>query len=382
MTDPSRYTYAICGVFFLCAATLGNWIPRIPDIKSRLELSEFELGYCLFALPIGTLLGLLVAARIIESAGGLKRSCRLFLISWTLLFILPVVAPSTLLFVVFLFISGLSVALIEVAMNTKADNIERQFNLRIMSRCHGFWSLGTMTGALIGGAIAQLGIDERTHFIVVMPILVLIGILITKELPEDMPVEIEKVKTSTFRLPPLSIVLLCLVPCGAMVVEGVFIDWSAVFMNSVLGAPPLLIGITFAVFSVCMAVVRLLGDGLAVRFGARQIIVASGISSFVGLMIFALAPNWIIAMFGAVLCGLGVAIVYPLTVSAAARRPGASATDNVTSVTMISFSAFLIAPPVIGLLAESFGMRAALIILSPLALSAVFLSRELSKTEE
>lgn len=386
MTDSSKYTYAICGVFCLCAAALGNWIPRIPDIKLRLGLSEFELGYCLFALPAGTLLGLLVAAKIIEAAGGLKRSCALFLTSWILLFILPVVAPDIFFFVVFLFISGLTVALIEVAMNTKADNIERQFDLRIMSRCHGFWSLGTMSGALIGGTLAQLGLGERMHFILVMPLLALLGLLVTRALPEDIPTDslsgIEKTKKSTFRLPPLSIVLLCLVPCGSMVVEGIFIDWSAVFMNSVLNAPPLLIGITFATFSVCMAAVRLFGDGLAVRYGEQRIIVTSGVASFIGLVIFALAPNWPIAVLGAMLCGLGVAIVYPLAVSAAARRPGTSATDNVTSLTMISFSAFLVAPPVIGLLAESFGMRAALLILSPLALSAVLLSKEINRIEE
>jgi len=82
-------------------------------------------------------------------------------------------------------------------------------------------------------------------------------------------------------------------------------------------------------------------------------------------------------MLGAAISGMGVAIVYPLAVTAAARRPG-SAADNVAAITMISFSAFLLAPPVIGFLSESFGLRIALLILAPVAASTAFLASEVS----
>ena len=78
---------------------------------------------------------------------------------------------------------------------------------------------------------------------------------------------------------------------------------------------------------------------------------------------------------------MGVAIVYPLAVTAAAGRPGRTAADNVAAVTMISFSAFLVAPPVIGFLSELFGLRIALLTLAPLALGTFFLSAEIKPVQ-
>jgi len=84
-----KYTYAIFGVFFVESGVLGTWIPRIPDIKEKLGLSDGDLGLSLLAMPLGTLIGLFVAARIIELLGGLRRACQVFLPLWALSFILP-----------------------------------------------------------------------------------------------------------------------------------------------------------------------------------------------------------------------------------------------------------------------------------------------------
>jgi len=64
-----KYRYAIFGVFFVESGILGTWIPRIPDIKEKLGLSDGELGLSLLAMPLGTLIGLFVAAKIIEYPG-------------------------------------------------------------------------------------------------------------------------------------------------------------------------------------------------------------------------------------------------------------------------------------------------------------------------
>ncbi len=374
-----KYTYAIFGVFFVESGVLGTWIPRIPDIKEQLGLSDGELGLSLLAMPLGTLIGLFVAAKIIEYLGGLRRACQVFLPLWALSFIFPALATVQWAFSVFLFISGLTIGLVEVAMNTEADRIERHYGKKIMSRCHGFWSLGSMAGAVVGGVVAQLGVGVELHFIVVMPLLALAGWYISSQLPQIVsePVQQES-GGSIIRLPSKAIVLLCILPIGIMLVEGAFIDWSAVFMRSVLDASPLLISITYSFFSIVMAAVRLWGDHIRERFSEQLIVQVSGLAAAAGIALFALASNTMVAFAGAALSGMGVAIVYPLAVTAAAGRPGRTAADNVAAVTMISFSAFLVAPPVIGFLSELFGLRIALLTLAPLALSTFFLSAEIN----
>ncbi len=376
MTPSTKAISAIFGVFFLESAVLGNWIPRIPDFKTALALSDAALGVCLLAIPLGTVLGLLVAGRLIERTG-LRRACQIFLPAWAGSFMLLPFAQTQIAFIALLFISGVTLGLVEVAMNTEADRIELVLEKRIMSRCHGFWSLGSMAGALMGGALAHMGMTAGLHFLIVMPLIALLGFWMSSRLPKTKQLIKEPVEDTSplFKLPSASILLLCFLPMGIMVVEGAFIDWSAVFVSSELNASPLLISVIYSFFAIVMATVRLCGDAIGDRYEAKLIVRVSGTAAALGIAIFALSVNQFMAMVGAAISGMGVAIVYPLAITAAARRPGTAA-DNVAAITMVSFTAFLLAPPLIGFISEAFSLRIALLLLAPVALTTVYLASE------
>jgi len=392
MLDRSA-TWAIFGVFFFESSVIGQWIPRIPDIKDNLGLSDAELGLALLSMPLGTLIGFSIAGRIIQNIG-LRSGCRVFLPLWALLFITPALAQNLAQLMLALCISGMAVGMIETAMNTEAARIEKAAAKRLMSRCHGFWSIGTMVGALMGGAIAQQGVSVSTHFVIIMPLIALGGYFVATSLPR-LPAEVSAdvsvpvsdragVKSSNlkvtglFTLPGKAILLLCIMPLGIMMVEGAFIDWSAVFMRDVMSASPLLIAVTYAFFSVVMAIVRLSGDAISERFGETRVIRISGLASTVGICIFALAPSTLWVFIGAAISGAGVAIVFPLAVTAAANRPGRSSADNVAALNMVAFTAFLVAPPVIGFLSDAIGLRYALLSLAPMAFVTFLLADEVS----
>lgn len=375
-------------VFFIESFVLGQWIPRIPDIKASLSLSDAGLGLALSGLPIGSFFGFLVVAKIIDHLG-LRNACRVFLPIWALLFIGPAFAQTFWQLFSALAVCGVSLGIIETAMNTEAARIEREARIRLMSRCHGFWSFGTMFGAFTGGALAQWGVSVTEHFLATMLLIALCGYFAATALPEmDAAVPepqqkdaiqnagAEEQVSPLFRWPARQIILLCIMPVGALMVEGAFVDWSAVFMKEVMSAEPLLIGITYAAFSLIMAIVRLSGDSLATRFGDLNTVRVSGVASTVGILLFALAPSIPWAFAGAALSGAGVAIVFPLAVTAAANRPGRSSAENVAALNMLSFSAFLIAPPIIGFVSELLGLRVALLMLAPVALATVFLANE------
>ena len=404
--------FAIFGVFFFEAAVFGQWIPRIPDIKSGLSLSDGELGLALLSLPMGTLFGFALAGRLLQKLG-LRMGCRIFLPLWALLFILPALAQTLIQLMLALAVSGIAIGMIEVAMNTEAARIETAAGKRLMSRCHGFWSIGTMAGALLGGLVAQFGVSVMWHFLLVLPPLAVGGYFMASALPplsaaavptdtpagthihtetnggsepvdsgleksgNDESASAEK-KVGLVTLPDASILLLCCMPLGIMMVEGSFIDWSAVFMSDIMNASPLLIAVTYSFFSVVMAVTRLSGDAIVERMGEYRVVRWSGLASSIGIGLFAMAPNPLWAFIAAAIAGAGVAIVFPLTVSAAASRPGRTAAENVAALNMISFSAFLVAPPLIGFLSELVGLRYALLMLAPVAFTTFLLASEVS----
>lgn len=399
MSDRSA-AWAIFGVFFFESSVLGQWIPRIPDIKASLALSDAELGLALLSMPLGTLIGFSVAGRILNNIG-LRNGCRVFLPLWAMLFISPSLAQNLVQLMLALVVSGFAIGMIETAMNTEAARIESKAGKRIMSRCHGFWSMGTMAGALLGGFIAHQGVGVAAHFIFTMPVIAIGGYLVATALPDlsptvsnvkaldgDFPIEGGQgnnaslnaaKKTSLFTLPSKAIMLLCIMPLGIMMVEGAFIDWSAVFMRDVMSASPLLIAVTYAFFSVVMAAVRLSGDAISERFGETTVIRASGLAATVGIGLFALAPSTFWVFVAAAISGAGVAIVFPLAVTAAANRSGRSAADNVAALNMVAFTAFLIAPPMVGFLSEAVGLRYALLSLAPIAFITFLLADEVSK---
>ncbi len=102
-----------------------------------------------------------------------------------------------------------------------------------------------------------------------------------------------------FSLPNRSIILLCLMPIGVMLVEGAFIDWSAVFVQSVLHGGPIAMGLIYSAFSLVMTVVRMSGDWLIMRYTAIKVARISAVSATIGIILFALAPNIPVAFVGA-----------------------------------------------------------------------------------
>ena len=60
-----------------------------------------------------------------------------------------------------LFLMGVCFAMTDVGMNVEAARIEIGLGRRIMNTCHGFWSLGSMVGAVMSGGYGRVGADDR-----------------------------------------------------------------------------------------------------------------------------------------------------------------------------------------------------------------------------
>jgi len=357
-------------VFALNALGLAVWFPRIPDVKEALGLDVLTLAFCLFAMPVGTMLGFLLAGRVIRRLGT-RLACTWGGSGFFLVFILPGLAVDAPTLAAALLVCGLTIATIEVAMNAKASQTERVLGRRIMTRCHAFWSFGTVAGGLLGGLFAQERIDFLTQQLVLQPLFaaatVWFGLRLLADDPAPAP-GAEAEGDRGFYRPPAALLLLCLVPIGALLVEGAMLEWSALLMREDKGASPFMTGVTFAAFALGMAAARLSGDGLAERFGARPVIVASGLLMGAAVATFGLAPALAVSLPAAALVGAGCGNIYPLAMSIVGGIPSPRPERNVATLALIAFTAFLIGPPAIGTMAHAIGLPAALAVLAPLGL--------------
>ena len=124
-----------------------------------------------------------------------------------------------------------------------------------------------------------------------------------------------------------------------------------------------------------MAMIRLAGDRLAERFGPRPVILRSGADDGVGIVAFGLAPALWVSLPAAALVGIGCGNIYPLTMSMVGQLPGPRPEQNVATLALVAFTAFLVGPPLIGALAHVAGLPTALAMLAPLGLAPLLLLR-------
>ena len=368
----ARSLFALQMVFALNALGLAVWFPRIPDVKEALGLDVLTLALCLFGMPAGTMLGFLSVGAIIRRAG-LKHTCLWGGSGFLVSFILPALAPNAATLGLALFVCGLAIAAIEVSMNAKASQTERALGRRIMTRCHAFWSFGTVLGALIGGAFAQQGISFLSQQLILQPIFALLTVYFALRLIGDEPESEAAGPKNGFSLPSLALVLLCAVPLGALLIEGAMMEWSALLMREWKGASPLVTAFIFSIFALAMAMVRLFGDRLAELFEPRPVMIGSGLLMGVGILGFALAPGLWMSIPAAVLVGAGCGNIYPLTMSMVGQIPGQRPERNVATLALTAFTAFLIGPPFIGALAHQISLPVALALLAPFGLVPLFL---------
>jgi len=370
----------VFSMFFLEAFVIGNWIPRIPDVKIAFDFSASQLGLSLFVLASGTMVAFLAGGKLLKRMG-LRFACALSLPWWAFAVLAVPFMPNGLALAGVLFCGGIAIGVLEIAMNTAANRLEQTSGRRMMSKAHGFWSLGTLAGALLGGVIGSADIGVAARFAVVMPLTAGLGLWQALRIPRadaEIRQSESRKKEATFKLPARGILLLCLMPIGIMIVEGAFIDWSALFVRDVLAGGAFASGIIYAAFSTVMAAARLGGDWLLETFGPIRVARVSAVAATIGIGLFALAPNIEIAFVAALFAGLGTAIFYPLTMSAVANRPGDSE-DNVSAMSLLAFTSFMLAPPLLGFIVDGWGLRIALVLVAPIAATSLLLNNELKK---
>ena len=144
-------------LFFLQPVLLGCMLVRIPDIKTAINLNKAELAIGLMGLPVGALI-MLPCAGIFAARLGV----RLTLLVGFPLFLLALVSVSLATTLAALFatcmLTGTAMAFTEMGLNLHSTHIEQQQGKLIMSKAHGCWSLGEMSGSIIGVVLATLGV--------------------------------------------------------------------------------------------------------------------------------------------------------------------------------------------------------------------------------
>lgn len=362
---------AIGFTFFINSFLFGNWVTRIPAVKTNLGITESELGLALLFAPIGGVL-LLPTAGWINKRLGLGNS-----IFWASL--IHVLAPFVLsqatswgLLAFGMFYFGLTNAWMDVAMNAGAAITEKEIGKPIMSTCHGMWSLGAMAGSAVGSFVLWLAISVPMHLKIASTVGILVVLSIRRSIVEIQETVAQDSKV--FAFPSSRLLLLAFIAFSIMLGEGAIADWSALYMEEVIESPTFMIGLAFSSFALFMALGRFSGDAIIPLFGMKRVVFFGSILSAVALSIALVAKDPWLALVGFGLTGFGFSCIIPVIFSSAAHEPGYSAGAGIASVTVIAYAGFLIGPPFIGFIAEEYSLTIGFGLVVILAILASLLS--------
>jgi MFS family permease len=360
-------------VFFLQPVAFGSWLVRIPDVQSHLELGPAGLALALLGMPIGILLTLPFAGRLVGWLGA-RRILIWGFPTYLCAMMLPAFSNSLWALFATLAILGVSIATLELALNVKADRVEKSSGAMIMSTCHGFWGLGIMAGSLLGSGLAALGLTPAPAIVLVAVLLMPVCLMASRLLPTyppDAQVDAPSEK-KRFGLPGAALLGICFFTLGITMTEGAIADWSAVYLRDVFGSDAALAGLGYSLFALTLALGRFVGDRLKARFGAVSLARVCGVLALAGILVVVTSPAHYVTLIGFALVGLGASVGFPLAVTAAASLTDRPAASSVAVLSFVALIGFLVGPPLIGFVAEVGGLRVGLAMLLPgLVLSLV-----------
>ena len=401
----SRARAGVSALFFTNAVLYANLVPRLPEIKDRLDLSNAALGTAIAAMPLGALLAGLLASAFIQRWGSATIGALGLVVLAVAVAAVPLSGAWLALAAVMLLIGALD-AVVDVAQNAHGFRVQRLYGRSIVNAFHGLWSIGAVVGGLLGSAAAGAGVPLGLHLGVSAVVFSLVAIIAHRFLlpgPENSERLGEQQKTagssnrsvgdgadnSTVTRPArrwgragvrtavLLAVLGALAASGALV-EDAGSSWGALYLRGELGAGAAVGGLAFVALQAAQTLGRLTGDRVVDRFGQRRVALTGGALTAAGMGAALAWPSIPGTLAGFALAGLGVATLIPAVMHTADELPGLPAGMGLTVVSWLLRVGFLVSPTLVGFAADATSLRVALLSVVAAGLLVLILGRFLN----
>lgn len=350
--------YAARLAFFLPGFAIATWAPMIPIVKDRLNIEADVLGMLLLCVGVSAFIMMPIAGIV-----GRKFGCRKVIAAGSAVMALDLVVLSCLPniwgYAVFLSVLGAFMGMTDVNMNINAVMVEKLARKRMMSSMHAFWSIGGFAGAGLFSLLAMLGFSVFAIAVIHCVILLILTALST---PYFLPYKGSS-NEKVIAVPKGIVVLFGVIACTSFLAEGAVMDWSGVFLAEVKAWDLSIAGLGFAVFSVAMLVIRLIGDKAVHLLGERKIVILGSALMGTGFLLLILTDNFYMMMLPFLLMGLGGANIVPVLYSRLNHQQDMAIGAAVTAVTCMGYTGVILGPAVLGFIAHAISLTGVFILL-------------------
>lgn len=349
---PAVAAFAAMGVLW------GTFAAVLPDLKAMLGVDESRLGLLLLFTPIAAISAMLLAPGIGARLGRVALPVSTLLMA--LAFMLPGQTASLLLFPLAMMACGAATGLTDVLMNARTATLENQRGLPLMNLTHAAYSFGYAGGAL-GTGLLRAAAWPPGWVTGGMALAALALALLTLERDGTIHGLIKPKGAGAGQLGLIPVIGGGIVLI-AFLTENAAENWSALHIEKTLGGSPAQGAMGPAALALTMGFARLAGQGLATRIGPFALLRGGALLAACGALIAAAAASPAMAYAGFIVMGTGSSVIAPTAFSlvGALADPAARA-RAVARATLLGYFGYFFGPPMLGLIAGSFGLRAAFI---------------------
>jgi MFS family permease len=377
-----RARVAVAALFLSNGAIFANLLPRYPEIKADLHLSNAVYGAAVAAFSAGALVAGLTAATLIRR----YRSSRVAVVGTigigAFVFVAGI-APTPLILGAALFVAGASDAITDVAQNAHGLRLQRHYGRSIINSFHAVWAAGAILGGLMGAAAIALHISRATHLGIAAAVfggLVLIAYPYLLKGPDhdNRPAARNGSGGDAGMAVYATLLALVAIAVAGATVEDAGSTWATLYLRDSLGTPGAVAVFGYIALAGFMFIGRLIGDRLVDRFGERTVARTGGLITAVGMGTALAFPSTAgtVAGFGA--AGFGVATLIPAAMHRADQLPGLRPGSGLTVVTSLMRIGFFGAPLIVGVVADATSLRVGLLAVPVAGVLVIMLAGALS----
>jgi MFS family permease len=359
------------GFLFACSSLVfGTWVAAIPGIKYRLGFTDASLGLSLLLSPLGALTGVALSTKIFSRLA-VGKWMILGYVSLCIIMILQINSVNRVMFWVCLYCFGMNGFLNGVSVNTTVGFLEKEYKRKMMSTCHGLYSLGGGISAGLATIFFALRLSPRWQ-IVFVAVAICIVLFFNRGhlLAHNRVIH----SGSKLKFPSLSILSISFLCMALFMSEGCVADWSAIYLRESLHGTKEIMGLGYAGFSAAMTIGRFNGDSIITKFGSKNVVITGALLAATGFLTVVLAPSVTVAIAGYIMVGFGCCCIVPVLFSAATTIPKVSAVEGFAMVTTGGLIGFLTGPSLIGFVSEKTNLSVALSLLIFLMGAAAFVA--------
>lgn len=388
----SRARYALLAMFFVMGISSMSWIPRIPEIKYELGLSDGQFGLLLASSSVGSVIGAQIAGGLVHRFGS-KNVLRISqLVMPVGIFVMGAFlsVPGLL---VGLFLMGFGYAAMDIAANSQAVVAEKLAQRKFLASLHGAWSIGTFGTALIGAFFASI-LSPEWNLIAMAIIAPLVFVplterLLPKELDEHIGLRGTKGELPWFGAKVGILWLFAFGSLGSFVAEGASMDWGGILLAEHMDVPFGFTATVFASFAAAMIISRFTADRFMEKHGAYFTVKYIGMGGAVlwaagiwaGILLHESSPIWamILVNAGFFTAGLAIGPMFPAFIAGAATIDGVPPSLAIARIGVISIAGYFVGPTITGFISEVTTLPVALMYPAAALLVAGYLGKVLRR---